>query len=49
MLVFAGGWFLLQRFFPAFDSSFVFPGVLIIVGVALVVGALGRSGDPGPG
>jgi hypothetical protein len=47
VLVFAGTWFLLQRFFPAFDSSFVFPGVLIIVGLALLVGALARSRDAG--
>lgn len=47
VLVLAGAWFLLQRFIPAFDSSYVLPGVLIIVGIALVVGALGRSGDPG--
>lgn len=49
VLVLAGAWFLLQRFIPAFDSSYVFPGVLIILGIALVVGALGRSGDPGAG
>ena len=49
VLVFLGGWFLLQRFIPAFDSSYVVPAVLIILGVALVVGALGRSGDAGPG
>lgn len=49
VLVLAGAWFLLQRFIPAFDSSYLFPGVLIILGIALVVGALGRPGDPGAG
>jgi hypothetical protein len=39
-----GGWFLLRRFIPAFDMSLVGPAVLIVVGVLLVVGALGRSG-----
>jgi phage shock protein PspC (stress-responsive transcriptional regulator) len=49
VLVFVGGWFLLQRLIPAFDSSYVFPGILVIVGAALVIGALGRSGDTGAG
>ena len=43
VLVFAGAWFLLQRFIPALDASFVFPAVLIILGIALVVGAMGRK------
>jgi len=49
LLVLVGAWFLLQRFLPAFDSSLVFPGVLILLGVALLVGAVGRSGDQGRG
>lgn len=49
VLVVAGAWFLLQRWIPALDSSYVFPGVLIILGIALVIGALGRSKDPGAG
>ncbi|HYK96496.1 MAG TPA: PspC domain-containing protein [Candidatus Dormibacteraeota bacterium] len=47
VLIFAGAWFLLQRFIPALDSSYVFPGILIIVGIALVIGAMGRPGDSG--
>ena len=45
MLVFAGAWFLLQRYIPAFDSADVFPGLLIILGVALLVGAVSRAGS----
>lgn len=47
ILVFAGAWFLLQRWIPALDSSYLFPGVLIILGIALVIGAMGRSRDAG--
>ena len=49
VLVLAGAWFLLQRWIPALDSSYLFPGVLIILGIALVIGAMGRSRDAGGG
>lgn len=49
VLVFAGAWFLLQRWIPALDSSYVFPGVLIIIGIALLIGAMNRSKDSGAG
>jgi phage shock protein PspC (stress-responsive transcriptional regulator) len=48
-LVIIGGWLLLRRYLPAFDTSWVIPGVLILVGLALVVGAMNRSNPPGPG
>jgi phage shock protein C len=47
VLVLAGTWFLLQRFIPALDSALVFPGVLIVLGIALLVGALGKTRTPG--
>lgn len=44
ILVVAGTWFLLDRYIPALDLSWFMPGALIVVGLVLVVGALGRSG-----
>jgi len=43
ILVILGAWFLLRRFLPALDLSWVMPVALIVVGLALVVGAMGRS------
>jgi len=47
LLVIAGVWFLVNRYLPAFDTSWLIPGVLIVVGIALLVGAMGRSRNPG--
>lgn len=47
VLVVAGGWFLIERYVPALDTSWFIPGVLIVVGIALVIGAMGRSRTPG--
>lgn len=47
VLVIAGAWFLIDRYVPALDTSWFIPGVLIVVGVALVLGAMGRSRNPG--
>ena len=44
ILVVAGTWFLLDRYLPALDLSWFMPGALIVIGLVLVVGALGRSG-----
>lgn len=44
VLVIVGGWFLLQRFLPQIDPALVWPGILIVVGLVLVLGALRRSG-----
>ena len=46
-LVLAGTWFLISRYVPAFDTSWFVPGVLIVIGIALVAGAMGRSRDAG--
>jgi phage shock protein PspC (stress-responsive transcriptional regulator) len=46
-LVLAGTWFLVSRYVPAFDTSWFVPGVLIVIGIALVAGAMGRSRDAG--
>ena len=43
ILVALGGWFLVNRYLNI-DSAFVVPAVLIVVGGALVLVALGRSG-----
>ena len=44
ILVALGGWFLVNRYLNI-DSAFVVPAVLIVVGGALVLVALGRSGS----
>lgn len=49
VLVLVGGWFLLQRFLPQLDSALVWPGILIVVGLVLVFGALRRSGGSSKG
>lgn len=41
-LVVLGGWFLLQRFLPNIDADIVWPVALLVLGGALVVGALRR-------
>jgi len=45
ILVVLGGWFLLQRYAPSLDLSWFGPGALIVIGLVLVVGAMGRSGS----
>jgi phage shock protein C len=47
VLIVIGAWFLIDRFLNI-DSALLFPGVLIVVGVALLVGAIARSGGRGP-
>ena len=42
ILVVVGGWFLVQRLFPALDGRMLWPLVLIVLGVLLVTGALRR-------
>ena len=49
VLVLVGGWFLVQRFLPQVDPALVWPGILIVVGLVLVVGALRRSGGGSKG
>ena len=41
-LVVIGGWFLLQRFLPDLPSDLLWPAVLLLLGAALVIGALRR-------
>jgi phage shock protein PspC (stress-responsive transcriptional regulator) len=42
ILVVVGAWFLLQRFVPDIDADLLWPGVLLLLGAALIVGALRR-------
>lgn len=42
LLVVVGGWFLLQRFLPQVDADVLWPVGLLLLGAALVVGALRR-------
>lgn len=44
VLIVLGAWFLFDRFVHI-DTAFLFPGVLIVLGGALVVGALARPGN----
>jgi phage shock protein C len=45
ILVVLGSWFLLDRYVPALDLSWFMPGALIVIGLVLLVGAMGRSGQ----
>ena len=47
VLVLAGAWFLIDRYVPALDTSWFIPGVLIVVGIVLVLGAMNRTQNPG--
>jgi phage shock protein C len=47
ILVLVGAWFLVDRYLNI-DSALLFPAVLIVIGGALVIGALARSGGRGP-
>jgi phage shock protein C len=47
VLVLAGAWFLIDRIVPDLDTSWLLPGVLIVVGIALLLGAMGRSRNAG--
>ena len=42
VLIALGGWFLIDRYLHV-DSALVLPGILIVLGAVLVIGALGRS------
>ena len=44
ILVLVGGWLLLERFLPALEGRVVWPAILIIVGLALVIGSLRGRG-----
>jgi phage shock protein C len=46
ILVLVGAWFLIDRYLNI-DSALIFPALLIVIGGALVVGALARSGGRG--
>ncbi|MEO8272592.1 MAG: PspC domain-containing protein [Chloroflexota bacterium] len=48
VLVIAGVWFLVDRYVNI-DTGWFMPGVLIVIGIALLLGAMGRSRDPGKG
>lgn len=45
ILVVVGAWFLVQRLIPGLDARLVWPGLLILLGLFLVVGALRRGGS----
>jgi phage shock protein PspC (stress-responsive transcriptional regulator) len=42
LLVIVGGWFLFRDLLPGFDDRFVGPGLLVVVGLFLVLGAMRR-------
>ena len=43
ILVVVGGWFLAQRLIPGLDGRLLWPGLLILLGLVLVVGAMRRG------
>jgi phage shock protein C len=49
VLVVAGGWFLAQQLFPALNGALFWPGLLIVLGLVFVIGAMrGRDGQNRP-
>lgn len=48
VLIFLGSWFLLREWLPALDFDWVWPGILIAIGVLIIVMAFGhRPERPG--
>ena len=45
ILVLVGAWLLLQRFLPALDGRIVWPAILVVVGLALLIGSLRGRGQ----
>ena len=41
-LILIGTWFLLREYLPNFNWNFVWPVVIVAIGVVILVGALGR-------
>ncbi len=49
-LVILGGFFLVREFLPQIDFDWFWPAMLILLGVVILVSALGRErGGPGAG
>lgn len=46
ILILVGAWFLLKAYVPALDDRWLWPGILVAIGVLLVVAALGRPRPP---
>ncbi|MEO5918763.1 MAG: PspC domain-containing protein [Candidatus Limnocylindrales bacterium] len=44
ILILVGGWFLARRYLPFLDGDFLGPVVLVLIGILLIGGAMGRSG-----
>jgi len=42
VLVVAGAWFLLRQYIPTLDDRFVWPSVLVVIGIFLIMGAMRR-------
>jgi phage shock protein C len=48
VLVLVGGWFLVRNYLPGLDERLFLPGLLIILGAVLIVGAVRRPGSGTP-
>lgn len=46
ILILVGAWFLLQTAFPGLDGRWLWPGLLVVVGLLLVVAAIRRPAPP---
>ena len=44
ILVLVGGWLLVERFLPALEGRVVWPAILVVVGLALLLGSLRGRG-----
>ena len=46
ILILVGGWFLLRTMVPGLDDRWLWPGLLVVVGLLLVVAAIRRPAPP---
>jgi phage shock protein PspC (stress-responsive transcriptional regulator) len=46
ILILAGAWFLLKSYVPLLDDRWLWPGILVVIGVLLVVAAMRRPSPP---
>jgi len=42
ILLVVGAWFLVKNYIPSFDDRFVWPSILVVIGIFLIAGAMRR-------
>jgi phage shock protein PspC (stress-responsive transcriptional regulator) len=46
ILILVGGWFLVKAYVPALDDRWLWPGIIVAIGLLLVVAAIRRPAPP---